>query len=223
MAANGTHARELLTLEHLTWPVWSHDGSLIAFTSCADVTDGDCRVGVLRRDGSGLIWIADAARPTWSATGRRLAFLTSFSPLFRGGPQAIAVANADGSGRSIVARSSDFSIAYKFLPHRSGRHGDPRLPFLSTGTAGHSTSWTSTSSRRRKRSQPTGSTRRGPPMGDGSFSTALNASGSSMRTGRAFGLFRGYGGPTSHAFLLGHVTERESPSSPARWRQTIWS
>lgn len=116
MASNGTHMRELLSLAQLARPVWSRDGRLIAFTSCADLTRGDCKVGVLRRDGSGLVWIADAASPTWSATGRRLAFLTGFSPEFRGGPQAIAVANADASDRRIVVRSWDDLMAYKLLP-----------------------------------------------------------------------------------------------------------
>jgi Tol biopolymer transport system component len=116
MASNGTHMRELLSLEDLARPVWSHDGALIAFTSCPDLSRGDCKVGVLRRDGSGLVWIADAASPTWSATGRRFAFLTSFSPEFRVGPQAIAVANADGSDRRIVVRSWDDFMAQKLLP-----------------------------------------------------------------------------------------------------------
>ncbi|HEX9351249.1 MAG TPA: hypothetical protein VF877_08260 [Gaiellaceae bacterium] len=38
MASNGTHMRELLSVEHLVEPVWSRDGGLIALTSCADVT-----------------------------------------------------------------------------------------------------------------------------------------------------------------------------------------
>lgn len=115
MASDGTHMRELLSLEHLARPVWSRDGALVAFTSCADVNRVDCKVGVLRREGTGLVWIADGASPTWSATGRRLAFLTSISPEYRVGAQAIAVANADGSDRRIVARSGEL-MAYRLLP-----------------------------------------------------------------------------------------------------------
>jgi TolB protein len=133
MAPDGTHTRKLLALDDLARPVWSRDGALVAITSCGFVDSiFECKVGVLRRDGSGLVWIADAASPTWSATGRRLAFLTSFSPEYRGGPQAIAVANADGSDRRIVARSDEL-MAYHLLPPIWSPRG-PAIAFPAYGT-----------------------------------------------------------------------------------------
>lgn len=108
MASNGTRKRELLRLTRLARPDWSHDGGLIAFTSCVDLTPGGCKVGVLGGNGTGLLWIPEAADPSWTATGRRLVFRTDFGPGFREGSRAIAIANADGSDRRIVARASDF-------------------------------------------------------------------------------------------------------------------
>ena len=112
ISSTGRNERELLRAPHQPQrPTWSRDGAYIAFTSCVYE---ECSVGIVRRDGTGLTWIPEASYPTWTA-GRRLAYLTDLAPGFREGPQSIAIANADGSGRTIIARTSEVS-AYKFLP-----------------------------------------------------------------------------------------------------------
>lgn len=112
ISSTGKNERELLRTPHQPQrPTWSRDGAYIAFTSCVYE---ECSVGVVRRDGTGLTWIPEASYPTWTA-GRRLAYLTDVAAGFREGPQSIATANADGSDRRIIARTSEVS-AHKFLP-----------------------------------------------------------------------------------------------------------
>jgi Tol biopolymer transport system component len=99
MASRGGRARELIRITDgdASGAAWSRDGGYIAFTS------GD-RVGVIRRTGRGLTWIADASRPTW-LTRRRIAFYESNSDW----RTAVGVATADGTGRSVVARASELA------------------------------------------------------------------------------------------------------------------
>jgi Tol biopolymer transport system component len=75
----------------------------------------------VRRDGSGLTWIPDSSEnsnPTWLA-GSRLAFLTEFSGRQA---QALAVTNADGTGRRTLARTSDIE-AYRLLSPSASPNG----------------------------------------------------------------------------------------------------
>src|SRR5262245_45961902 len=113
MSATSRNQRELLHLadRSVERPTWARDGRYIAFTSCVNAA---CNVGIVRRDGSDLTWIPGASDPTWTAGGQ-LAFLTDFAPGFREGPQSIGVSNRDGTGRRVVAKTSQVS-AYKFLP-----------------------------------------------------------------------------------------------------------
>ena len=90
-------------LARLTWsatieqqPVWSPDGTKLAFGSFAE---GRQSIHVINADGSGEYrasppsdW-ADDAEPSWSPDGAQLAFAST-----RGGTWGIWVMNADGSG-----------------------------------------------------------------------------------------------------------------------------
>ena len=113
MSPNGKGRRVLLRVPgmYAQRPVWSRDGALLAFT-----TGGydDPSVGVVGRNGNGLVLIPNASDPTWLA-GHRLAFRADFGPGFREGPHTLAVAKADGSDRRIVARAKDLA-AYHLLP-----------------------------------------------------------------------------------------------------------
>jgi Tol biopolymer transport system component len=122
MSSTGSRRRQLVRISgtYLQRPVWSRDGTLAAFTSC--VSDrSTCRVGVVGRDGSGLVWIENAASPTW-VLGRRLVFLADPGPDSRERPQTIATANADGSDRAVIAHSADLG-AYDFLPPTASPQG----------------------------------------------------------------------------------------------------
>jgi Tol biopolymer transport system component len=99
MPSRGGRARELVGFSNYEAPrdlAWSRDGQFMAFTVFK-------RIGVVRHDGSGLIWIPDASNPTWLAGGR-IAFQTE------PGGEAIGIANADGSGRGVLARASDLGV-----------------------------------------------------------------------------------------------------------------
>lgn len=114
MSPNGKSQRELLRVPgmYANRPVWSRDGALLAFTTGA--LHEDPKVGVVGRDGDGLVLIPNASDPTWLA-GRRLAFRADFGPGFREGPHTLAVAKADGSDRQVVARAEELA-ADKLLP-----------------------------------------------------------------------------------------------------------
>ena len=75
-------------------PVWSPDGSQIAFSS--DREDGNTEIYVMNADGSNAQRLTnspgDDYNPTWSPDGTRLAFVSA-----RGGNQQIYVMNTDGS------------------------------------------------------------------------------------------------------------------------------
>jgi TolB protein len=75
-------------------PVWSHDGSKIAFMSNRD---GNTEIYIMNRDGSGVRRVTNHpaldATPTWSPSGTQLAFTSD-----RTGAPAIYVVNIDGSG-----------------------------------------------------------------------------------------------------------------------------
>ena len=75
-------------------PVWSPDGTKIAFSS---LRDGNFEVYVMNADGSNPINLTndEEARdtaPSWSADGSRIVFIS-----YRNGSRGIYVINADGS------------------------------------------------------------------------------------------------------------------------------
>lgn len=80
------------------FPVWSPDGTRIAYVNSPDVPFGDGSVYVVDVDGSHRKKVTpdDAARePTWSPDGTRIAY----SGWVPEGVYHVFVANADGSGR----------------------------------------------------------------------------------------------------------------------------
>jgi Tol biopolymer transport system component len=84
-----------------SWPVWSPDGTRIAFVS-GGLSSG--RLRVVNPDGSGQIDLTpeeDVSEPTWSPDGTRIAYRGSLGHVF--------VANADGSGRIELAPNMDSS------------------------------------------------------------------------------------------------------------------
>ena len=76
-------------------PVWSPDGSKIAFTSNRD---GNPEIYVMNRDGSSVRRMTNHpgidVSPTWSPTGAQLAWVSE-----RTGTPKIYIMNADGSGQ----------------------------------------------------------------------------------------------------------------------------
>lgn len=90
--SNGANQRQLT--DHGIGPVWSPDGSHIAFVSGFDASGvGD--IFVVAADGSSLerITHAGARNPAWSPDGTRIAFDST-----RDGDYEIYVINADGTG-----------------------------------------------------------------------------------------------------------------------------
>ena len=86
-------------------PVWSPDGSRIAFRSAAEIS-------VMSADGSGrrvLYASADARRPVWSPDGSRLAFLSGY-------PAALLVADIAGGEARSVAAPVDFNAPPAWSP-----------------------------------------------------------------------------------------------------------
>jgi Tol biopolymer transport system component len=83
-------------------PVWSPDGSRIAFVS---TRDGNPEIYLMQADGSGVVRLtADAGNdhyPTWSPDGERLAFVSD-----RGGNGDVYVIGADGSGLRQLTHSA---------------------------------------------------------------------------------------------------------------------
>ena len=122
MNADGRQQRRLANASGWVGLRWSPDGSQIAFSHSTPNTNSPTRylyeVGLFAPSGNGLRWITDAARPSWTPDGKRLAFLTDFGA-FREGPDAIAVANSDGSGRRLVIQASDLGAYSVGLPQWS--------------------------------------------------------------------------------------------------------
>jgi Tol biopolymer transport system component len=87
------------------WPVWSPDGTRIAFGStAAGASFGPGRLRVINADGTGQIDLSPAENvwePAWSPDGTRIAYSGSVGHVF--------VANADGSGRTELTPNMDSS------------------------------------------------------------------------------------------------------------------
>jgi Tol biopolymer transport system component len=104
------------------WPVWSPDGTRIAFVSSAP-GDGFVPGGlhVVNADGTGQINLTpvdEVSDPAWSPEGTRIAYtgvVRSQLP-FHPAQVHVFVANADGSGRTDITPDSD-----SYLPTWTGR------------------------------------------------------------------------------------------------------
>jgi Tol biopolymer transport system component len=78
-------------------PVWSPDGSKVAFRRFNGLDDFD--IWVMYADGSGQRRIASGGFPAWSPDSKRLTFYTSSGGL--------ATVNADGSGLTLLPNNKD--------------------------------------------------------------------------------------------------------------------
>jgi Tol biopolymer transport system component len=101
MDGDGTHLRQLTHgVEAVVPPVWSPDGSMIAFVCCLPGRHG---IDVVDADGNDLRRIAEvpgeASPPTWSPDGRTVAFSSSV------GNATYALA-PDGSGLRVLIRNA---------------------------------------------------------------------------------------------------------------------
>ena len=87
---------------HNFLPVWSHDGSKIAFMSNRD---GNPEIYVMNRDGSNVRRITNHpmadTTPTWSPSGNQIAFTSD-----RSGTPQIYVVNLDGTGLVRISQES---------------------------------------------------------------------------------------------------------------------
>ena len=98
MRPNGTGIRTLVAGRRLeaSDPVWSPDGSRIAFVR-SDINE--LGIYVVRRDGSGLHRIGSGFDPSWSPDGTRIAFGAG-----AGETSAIFTMRSDGSDRHRLTR-----------------------------------------------------------------------------------------------------------------------
>ena len=138
--ADGTNLTQITNTEGGAYgagrPVWSPDGSQIAFTRFRDldpaptVSNVDTELLVVNSDGTGQMIVADTHgddhSPVWSPDGTRIAFHHSTQSTTK-----IMLVNADGTGQRALARtrgqewgprwSPDGTlIAFTGVPHRHG-------------------------------------------------------------------------------------------------------
>ena len=110
LPTRGGAARTVVSLPEASasYARWSRDGKRIAFERYRQF---DASVGVVRRDGRLLTWIPDASEPTWLGRSR-LAFSSDVGDF----AASISVAQADGSGRRVIATAGDVGLSYVFGP-----------------------------------------------------------------------------------------------------------
>ncbi|MCD6020372.1 MAG: tolB [Actinomycetia bacterium] len=112
---DGSDLTQLTDGANDAWPVWSPDGKKIAFAGSSasepcpdDVFYYGCPrdLYVVNADATGLRMVASGARsPSWSPDGERIVFQTSGAT----GGTAIAIVNADGTGRTVLASTGQGS------------------------------------------------------------------------------------------------------------------
>lgn len=104
MDSNGGNVRRLITSgSYNVNPAWSPKGDKLAFARMS----GGFQIFVANADGSGevqLTFEGSNERPRWSPDGRLITFSSR-----RGGPEAIYVMRADGSGQTKVSRTKGAS------------------------------------------------------------------------------------------------------------------
>lgn len=97
-----------LSSESDGYPVWSRDGSRLAFV-VLDSDQGSRHLALVRADGTGLHHFAFAVpallQPSWSPDGRAIALTTSVA-----GRGRITIISADGSGRRVLAVRGDSAM-----------------------------------------------------------------------------------------------------------------
>ena len=138
--ADGTNLTQITNTEGGAYgtgrPVWSPDGSQIAFTRFRDldpaptVSNVDTELLVVNSDGTGQMIVADTHgddhSPVWSPDGTRIAFHHSTQSTTK-----IMLVNADGTGQRVLARTrgqewgprwspDGTRIAFTGVPRRHG-------------------------------------------------------------------------------------------------------
>ena len=93
-------------------PVWSPDGSKIAFTTNRD---GNPEIYVMNRDGSGVRRMTNSPQidvsPTWSPTGAQLAWVSD-----RTGTPKIYIMNVDGTGQRPLINEECYRPTWSVAP-----------------------------------------------------------------------------------------------------------
>jgi Tol biopolymer transport system component len=103
MKPDGSAQTKLAGTNLLAWPLWSPDGTRVAFSGGSYDPDGyTYAVVVLRLADGQLTTIEDASEPTWAPDGKRLAFLSDPIGSYRTGFRNLSVADADGTNRRKV-------------------------------------------------------------------------------------------------------------------------
>ena len=93
-------------------PIWSPDGSRIAFTT---TRDGNSEIYVMNKDGSGLRRMTNHpaidVSPTWSPSGNQLAWVSD-----RTGTGRIYIMNADGTGQRVLINEEAYRPTWSSEP-----------------------------------------------------------------------------------------------------------
>ncbi len=115
MDADGTNMHEIITADPGNYPMWSPDGTKIAYST---LVSGVYQIAVMNADGSGQTQLTHATEfmigPSWSPDGSKLAFLC-----YDGVDTQLCTINVDGSNQTQITHSStifglpDWSVANK--------------------------------------------------------------------------------------------------------------